>query len=345
MKAPKLSLVTLEYPPQFGGVARYLQGLVEAAEGAIEVIEPKMTQWCGPHWWPMVKLCREEKAKDVMILVSHIFPVGTAAWLSRMMGGPEYIVLFHGLDLRLVRSHWKRWLLRRICSQARLLIVNSESTKRDLMARVADANPLILTPGLADELRPSREHARAQLGIGLEEKVILSIARLVPRKGIDIALQAVANLQDRAKTQYIVLGDGPDWDRLHIIAERLGVKPRWIRAATDEERNQWLSAADVFILPVRDEGTDVEGFGIVFLEAAAAGIPVIAGKSGGASEAVVDGATGCLVDPRNITQMTDALERLLADPILRQRLGETGRQRVQRDFDWKERWSKLKERL
>src|SRR5437868_15344724 len=121
MQKHNIVLVTLEYPPERGGIARYLGNLVDHSEGRMRVVDARdlyRKNW--PFWWPMVKAI--DGLRGNVVLVSHIFPVGIAAWISRMFGGPFYIVLVHGLDVRLARSPWKKFLLRRICRNAKLVI-------------------------------------------------------------------------------------------------------------------------------------------------------------------------------------------------------------------------------
>ncbi|MBU1032369.1 MAG: glycosyltransferase family 4 protein [Patescibacteria group bacterium] len=340
----KITLITLDYPPLKGGIARYLSELVKASNGEMEVITPEdrnffRNKW--PRWKPIVDICLSLKNKERVILLSHVFPVGTAAWLAKRKGGPDYAVLFHGLDLRLVKGLWKKWLLKQICANAKLLIVNSESTRSDLRTLVPSADPLDLTPGVDEQDIPSREKARELLEITQFEKIVVSLARLVPRKGIDNALHAMSRLQKKMDVPYVVLGDGPDRDRLIRLALEHRTQVKWIRNASDEEKWLWLAAADVFLLPVRDEGEDVEGFGIVYLEAAKAGIPSVAGKSGGATEAVKHNKTGFLVRPNDVDDIEEAVEKLLKDEELRKKLGEEAKKRVEEEFGWGERWRKL----
>lgn len=344
MNKPQYTLVTVDYPPARGGVARYLSELVRASDGGIEVIADtrRLFRSSWPRWWPMVAICREEGKKHRKIFVSHVFPVGTAAWISKMLGGPKYVVLFHGLDLRLVRGLWKQWLLRRICASATRLFANSDATASDLKQLIRNADVTVVTPGVDATIFPTREAARQALNISPDERVVLSVCRLVPRKGIDVALNAIARVQHRKPITYVVLGDGEDRGRLEKIAEASRTTVRWIRDAGDEEKRNWFSAADVFLLPVRDEGDDVEGFGIVFLEAAAAGIPSIAGRSGGAVEAVRHERTGLIVDPKDTATVEEAIERLLDDEPLCRRLGEEGRKRILADFRWEQRWDKVR---
>ncbi len=173
----------------------------------------------------------------------------------------------------------------------------------------------------------------------------LSIARFVPRKGIDQTIRALATFQETERPIYAVIGNGEDADRLRTLANELGVAVTWLPAVLDDEKWLWLAAADVFVLPGRDEGDDIEGFGIVYLEAAAAGIPVIAGKSGGAPEAVQDEETGLLVDGTSASEIAEALRRLLGDTDLREKLGAQAAKRVQADFSQEDQWSTLMKEL
>lgn len=355
MNEPQVTLITLDYPPEIGGVARYLGSLVDASDGAVHVIVPdghatdgpghvetrRMFGRGWPAWRPLVSVCRKEGTRSMTLLVSHVFPVGTAAWISKIIGGPRYAVLVHGLDIRLARSGWKRWLIRRVCQNAFAVIANSDATKADLLSLVHGLSVIVLTPGVEEVLYPSRDEARRTLGIGPDERIVLSVARLVPRKGIDTALRVMGRIQKDISVRYAVLGDGSDRERLESVAAESRTAVTWIRNADDAEKWRWYAAADVFLLPVRDDGTDVEGYGIVFLEAAKAGVPSVAGKSGGAGEAVVNGKTGLVVNPNRDDEITDAVTKLLTDADLRNALGRQAKERAEADFRWSDRWVKL----
>lgn len=343
MSNPHITLLTLDYPPRTGGVAAYLYALVRESHGRIGVLADTKdffrSMW--PRWWPMVAVCRREMKKGNIVLVSHVFPAGTAAWIARGVSGGEYAVIFHGLDIRLAKSHWKKMLLRMICRGARALVVNSESTKHDLVSLVPGVHATVITPGVEHAPYPSREEARRRLDLSSDEKLVVSVARLVPRKGIDFSLRAMSRIQTSMPVTYAVIGDGPERERLENVAAECRVKVTWIRHADDEEKRAWLAAADVFLLPVRDDDADVEGFGIVYLEAALAGIPSVAGRSGGAVEAVRNELTGLTVRPSSIDEIVAGVMRLLTDEELRLKLGETAKERALRDFRWSERWAKL----
>ncbi|MEO5928259.1 MAG: glycosyltransferase family 4 protein [Patescibacteria group bacterium] len=341
MSDPRCTLITLDYPPSKGGVARYLSQLVEAAHGSVRVVVAQKEGEPMPRWWSLVATCWRERSQSKTILVSHVFPVGTAAWIAQILGGPKYVIILHGLDVRRATSWSKRWLLKQICWGAKAVIANSESTKSDLKTKVSNIECRVVTPGVIDEGYPSREEARRKLSIDTTTELVVSVCRLVPRKGIDFSLRALSRLQTKRNVMYLVVGNGADAERLVTVAQDVRARVTWIRNASDDDVKSWLAAADVFLLPVREDTTDVEGFGIVYLEAALAGIPSVAGKSGGAREAVVHERTGLLVNPNRIEEITEAVEKLLLDPELRKQLGEQGRERARQEFGWKARWEAL----
>jgi phosphatidylinositol alpha-1,6-mannosyltransferase len=159
------------------------------------------------------------------------------------------------------------------------------------------------------------------------------VARLVPRKGIDTVLQALAELP--AEVTYRVVGRGPDEARLRELAQRLGVADRvtWLGRVDDLQAE--YQRATLLVLPARrTSGGTLEGYGLVYFEAAAWGRPVIAGRSGGEVDAVVDGETGLLVDGTSVAGVRDAIASLLADPARLQRLGSAGRARVEATHNW-----------
>jgi phosphatidylinositol alpha-1,6-mannosyltransferase len=278
------------------------------------------------------------------VLVSHALPCGTAALIAKILGGLPYSVLMHGLDLRLaLRSTRKRFLLKFILSHAKAVFVNSEVVSQEVQSFRPQTKPIVITPGVEAMTFPPRETARTSFGIADGEIVILSVTRLISRKGIDRLIEAMGSLPSHIRL--VVIGDGIDRARLVAQASSLGERFQILSHVEDSERNAWYAAADIFAMPVRDEGDDVEGFGIVFLEAALAGLPVVAGKSGGAVEAVNHGETGLLVDPNNVSALVDDLKRLTGDAHLRKQMGAAGRARVMAEFRWDARWDKMRQTL
>jgi phosphatidylinositol alpha-1,6-mannosyltransferase len=162
-----------------------------------------------------------------------------------------------------------------------------------------------------------------------------------------VAIRAVAGLRDRwPSLHYLVVGDGDERGRLEALADALGVTDcvRFVGEVADQELAQYFAACDVFVLPNRVEAGDFEGFGIVFLEAAASGKPVVGGASGGVVEAVDDGRTGLLVDAEDPSAVQSALERLLSSPDLRDRFGRAGRVWATR-FSWESAAAKVERRV
>jgi len=177
------------------------------------------------------------------------------------------------------------------------------------------------------------------LGDRYKDQVILTVGNLVARKGQDTTIRALPRLlRCVPDVTYLIVGDGPYRNQLETLATELGVRNRVIFAGrlADEDLAELYALCDVFVMPSRaqlDE-KDVEGFGIVFLEASACAKPVIGGRSGGVPEAIVDGVTGLLVDPYNPDELSDAIAGVLTDREFANRLGQQGQVRAVNDFTW-----------
>ncbi|HKP56737.1 MAG TPA: glycosyltransferase family 4 protein [Polyangiales bacterium] len=186
---------------------------------------------------------------------------------------------------------------------------------------------------------------RAQLTAG--GPVLLSVARLVTRKGIDDVLRALpAVLQRHPATTYVILGDGPEYARLARLAAELGLTRNvCFLAEVTTDLTDYYNACDLFVMPAREEAADVEGFGLVFLEAGACEKPVIGARAGGAVDAIVDRETGLLVPPDDPATLSQAIIDLLDDPARRKQLGEAARARILREFTWDHAAAKMAARL
>jgi phosphatidylinositol alpha-1,6-mannosyltransferase len=355
----KVALVTLDYPPERGGVARYLGNLVQSSKGLIDVFVNSTHATQGPGhvesvrliasgpfaWRPMIGFMRDLKRRGYdQVLVSHLLPVGTAAWIAKKLGGLPYSVIIHGLDLRLAQTNGRKtWLSRQILKNADHVIANSRAIAAEINAFEPSVYPKVVTPGAEPLSLPERGDARRVIGLPENAFVMLAVTRHVQRKGLDRLIESLGFMPK--EVNLVIIGDGPDRSRIENLAWRFRDRVRLLTQATDLERNLWYAASDVFILPVREEPADVEGFGIVFLEAAQAGLPVIAGKSGGIPEAIVDGVTGLLVDPHNPREIAEAVKALYDRPDIGRQFGDAGRLRAQRDFRWEDRASKFREIL
>ena len=176
---------------------------------------------------------------------------------------------------------------------------------------------------------------------GLSGKfVMMTVGRLVKRKGHDMVIQALPSILDRVPDAiYLIVGDGPERQALEQAAERAGVREHVVFAGSvgdSEILRQYYQTADTFVMTSRilEKKGDVEGFGIVYLEAASCGLTAVAGRSGGVVDAVIDQETGLLVDPTSLQEIADAVVRLHDDPALRERLGQAAYMRAKSSFQY-----------
>lgn len=333
----KTLLVTYEYPPDHGGIASYLGGLFGTMEN-ITVL--KLKQPKAPFAWllNLPEMFRASRKADVVV-VSHLLPLGTAALLLRK----PYAVIVHGLDLRLARR--KKKLASLVLAKAKLVVANSHSTAKALPEfGIKAENALILTPAIdaSWDAYASKSQTR-----GLQ-KTVLSVGRFVPRKGFDRLIRMLPKLREACGDVLLLLaGAGQEEGRLRAQAQKLGMAShvKFVIAPNQAALAAQYWVCDVFALPTRESRDDVEGFGIVFLEAALFGKPIVAMRTGGTPEAVQDGVTGLLADPLSEQEFLEKLALILNDPETAERLGRAGRERVLSDFQWKDRTAALKNRL
>jgi phosphatidylinositol alpha-1,6-mannosyltransferase len=204
---------------------------------------------------------------------------------------------------------------------------------RDMVELAAGQTGRVTIIPVGVDLPPAHGDARA------ERPTILTVARLHDRhKGHDVIIRAMPLILERVpEAQWVILGDGrlrPELEQL-AATEGLNGRARFLGRVSDHERDAWLDRAHVFAMPSRlpESGIGGEGFGIVYLEAGAHGLPAVAGNVAGAMDAVVDGETGCLVDPTDHVAVADAVSELLLDPARAEALGRAGAARA-REFAW-----------
>jgi phosphatidylinositol alpha-1,6-mannosyltransferase len=187
----------------------------------------------------------------------------------------------------------------------------------------------------SDRYRPGDGAAWRRAHGFVDEPLVLTLCRLVPRKGIDTVLRALpAVARAVPNVHYVVAGNGPDRERLDTIVREVDMYRRVTFLGRVDDVPACMSAADVFAMPARSEPPDVEGFGLVFLEANACGRPVVGARAGGVPDAIVPGETGLLVEPDDPEGLAEAIIELLQDPALATRLGKQGRARVEAWCSW-----------
>ncbi len=195
-------------------------------------------------------------------------------------------------------------------------------------------------PGVnPDEWRPTGGQAEIRRRFGLEGKrVLVTVSRLIPRKGQDVVLQSLPQVLSAAPDAvYLIVGGGPEEARLRRLAEDLGVSKhvRWAGSIPHAAAVDYYHAADLFVMPNRRmPNGDIEGFGLVFLEANACGLPVIGGRSGGAVDAIAHGESGYLVEPTVVDDVATRLIELLRNREQAREMGRQGEARVRREFTW-----------
>ncbi len=369
-------LLTYDFPPMGGGIARWMAALAQqyppgtltvstgtfsgqaAADSAfpnrvdrVSIHADRLKTLPGLIRWSRraVALARDPAVQFLWCgtVRPAIYPAAMALWRT----GLPYGVMVHGGDLltlgtKLQRSTLKRAVMRRMLNAASVFVANSRwtATQCDALLTRLGIDPAgrvrVVPLGTdADRIRPDRTAGaafRARRGLP-DATWLVTVARLVPHKGIDTAIAAMAVLAPmHPDIRYLVVGRGHDADRLRALAQEAQVSDRVhiLHDVTDDELPAAYATGDIYLGLSREAGKEVEGFGIALIEAAAAGLPVIAGKSGGIADAVEDGRTGILVPANDPAAASAVIERLLGDPGLARTMGDAGRARVLAGFTW-----------
>lgn len=298
------------------------------------------------------RILREERCEAVWFGASA--PLALLTPHLRRAGAIRVLASTHGHEVGWSMLPAARQALRRIGSTVDVLTFVSRYTRSRFAAAFGPLAALeYLPPGVDTErFRPNpaaRGIIRARHGLG-DRPTVVCVSRLVPRKGQDMLIRALPGIRRHVPDAVLLLvGGGPDGDRLVRIAESAGVREHVVITGSvpAAELAAHYAAGDVYAMPsrTRGRGLDVEAFGLVYLEASATGLPVVAGRSGGAPETVRDGVTGHVVDGRNLTELTDTVAGLLADPERAAKLGVAGRQWAQEAWDWADLADRLRHLL
>ena len=262
--------------------------------------------------------------------------------MKRWMRLP-FVIYAHGNEiLEAMQSEWDKPRL--ALRSADRILANSRFTKELVHKIGVDPDRIdIVHPGCdSDRFRPHAPEPdlrRRLLGGHDGDRVVLTIGNLVARKGHDMVIRALPRLcRTIPNVTYLIVGDGPYRTNLEQLAAATGVADRVVFAGriADRDLPRVYSLGDVFVMPSREQADlcDVEGFGLVFLEANACGKPVVGGRSGGVPDAIVEGQTGFLVDPHDVEEIAATLGRVLGNRELAHRLGQQGRERAVREFAW-----------
>ncbi|MFA6296229.1 MAG: glycosyltransferase family 4 protein [Patescibacteria group bacterium] len=316
------------------------------------------------YFFTLRKIVKENEVK--VIHCGHIHPMGMTAYLAKKILHIPYIVYTHGTEIKEIdsKSGFHKKMMKRVLDDAQNIVVTTDFM-RDYIAskfgflksddkttnseteNMLSEKFIKIPPGVNTELFHPLDSLKIKQRFELEnQKIILTCGRLVPRKNHELVIKAMPNVLKRVpNAKYYIIGNGPTLEKLRLLIRnlRLDDKVKIYTKITDKDLNFYYNLCDVFIMPSKEmeNKKDIEGFGLVYLEANACKKPVIAGNSGGVAEAVLDGQTGILVNPENIKEITDSLIKILRDEKLANDLGNYGYERVKKDFDWNELVKKL----
>jgi phosphatidylinositol alpha-1,6-mannosyltransferase len=353
----RILLLSVDFPPARGGIQNLLANLADglATTHDIAVVAPRrrgdedwdaerpyqVSRAPAAKFWPLVMLSfwcagliRALRQPPGVVVCGHVLLGPVCCFLAWLFGTP-LVAFVYAYEIRAPRMRRiAGWTLRR----STMIVGCSEFTRRAVLEHgVPPERVAVIHPG-ADS-RPS-EAPRTSAATGRGERIILTVSRLGELyKGHDMAIRAMPLILAREpRTRYVIVGDGPLRPYLERLAASVGVAEAVTFAGevSNEALDGWYARADVFTLLSRESSIDgsAEGYGLAFVEAGAWGKPVVGGRSGGIPDAVVDGVTGLLVDPTDLTAIADTLLRVLSDADLAQRLGDEGRRRALNDLSW-----------
>jgi phosphatidyl-myo-inositol dimannoside synthase len=362
---PKVLIVSNDFPPRRGGIQSFVHALASRMPpGSVVVYAPRWegaSEFDARQPFPVIRHptslmlpVPSVARRAARILVEHgcdtvVFgaaaPLGLLAPSLRRAGAGRIIAITHGHEAGWAALPGARSLLRRIGDETDVVTYLGEYFRvrlaRALSAQAA-ARMVRLAPGVDNgSFRPGAGGGavRERLGLG-KRPVVVCVSRMVRRKGQDTLIRAWPQVLATARDgpALLLVGDGPYRARLGLLAQRAGVADSVVFTGPVPAADlpAYYGAGDVFAMPCRTRrgGLDVEGLGIVYLEASASGLPVVGGDSGGAPDAILPGETGYVVPGRDVAAVADRITGLLADPAGARAMGEKGAAWVDREWRW-----------
>jgi len=377
----KSLLVSLEFPPKWGGVSHSLYNICHAlpAEKIVVLTQPSSSKFqfdfkvyrkkilsrskfIWPKWIFLFRHIQKIVKNDNidLIQVGHILPIGTVALIFKRIFNIPYLVYVYGQDLVIQRdSQRKIKLIKAILKNAEAIIANSSWTKKRAQELGAQSKKIKIVYPCPDSLKiedfgqDKLDRFRNENQIQ-NKKIILSLGNLVRRKGHDMVIKALPQVIKRVPDLiYLIVGTGPYEDKLRETIADLNLDGyvKFFKNVSNQELPYFLQTAEMLIMPSRElknnqsETVDVEGFGMVFLEANLYGKPVVGGRSGGQIDAIEEGESGLLVDPEDKDDIAQAIIKLANNPALAQKLGQQGKEMVSNKFQWSVQVKKIIELL
>ena len=354
-------LVTNDFPPKIGGIQNLLWewwrrlppdsfAVLTSPHAGAESFDAAQTfeirrvrePWLLPH--PLMVRRINDMAREIgadFVVLDPAVPLGIVGPRLKL----PYMVVLHGAEVTVPgRLPLSRFVLSRVLKNASHIIAAGEYPAAEARRAGGSTLPItVIPPGVdTQRFRPlndeERKVSRREFGVSDDAELIVGVSRLVPRKGFDTLIEVAAALRtSRPRLQVLIGGGGRDAKRLQKLIDKLGAPVRMLGRVTDEQLPLLYGCADVSAMLCRSRwgGLEQEGFGIVFSEAASCGVPQIAGKSGGAADAVLDGLTGKVVQiPSDVVQVASTVAQLLDDAFLRSLMSVASRERAMNTFDY-----------
>lgn len=363
-------IITLEYPPQIGGIASYIYNFAAHWPGAVSIYAPRQSDaeefdrqnswtvyrrrpyfWFWPRWlralWQIWRIARHEKPDEIQL--HQVLPLGYVAWIIKKITKIPYVVILHGTDLELAwQNKIKRRFLSFVLSQADRIVVNSQFLKHKLEQRLSGLPSIsVIYPCPGDQFFGSVSPAeldleRRRLAIS-GKQVILSVARFSEGKGYPHLLRLLPEILKLVPNLVcLIIGAGPKEKLLMEMVEKNSLQNvvRFLGSVSNVDLPRYYQLADLFILLTHKDDSSEEGWGTVFLEASASRLAVVAGRVGGVEEAVKDLQTGILVDVYQPQAVVKTIADLLSQLDFAHSLGANGRAWVENEMNWEKQIGK-----
>ena len=367
----KILCITNDFGPRAGGIETFVIGLIERLPFGSVIVYTSAQESSAPYDLKLLQdfgvevvrdkskillptpgvaycvnaLVRERKITTVFFGAAA--PLGLLSRGLRRAGVKEIVALTHGHEVWWSKVFPFTLAMKSISRQVNTLTYLGEFTRNAIsksVTKIAAQSMVKIAPGIdTDHFSPQdARELRNELGL-TEKKVIVSVGRLVHRKGQDVLIEAMpAIIRDVPEAHILMIGEGPYRSYLENRVKALEIQERvtFIGRIQYADLPRYICAGDLFVMPSRSRlaGLEVEGLGIVYLEASACGLPVIAGDSGGAPDAVIEGQTGLVVDGTSKSEVAAAAVELLLDPDRSRAMGVRGRQWIIQEWRW-EIWS------
>lgn len=369
----KTLFISLEFPPQIGGVANYLANLCQNLDNSKIIVltnkHPESEKFdqqqkykiirkdlfskiFWPKWLKLYFIAKKitKKEKIEQIIACQTLPVGTIAYLLKL----PYLVATYAMDVTLLNNHPRKIkLAKKIYQKAQNIITISQYTKKELVKLGVSENKIKMIypcPAIQSlEINKEKSEQFKKKYNPEGKKIILSCGRLVERKGQDMVIRAMKTVLEKIPNALYLIGGKGDYEKKLknlVNSLELNDKIKFIGFVDEGDLPYLYNLCDVFAMPSRQlKNGDVEGFGMVFLEANLFNKPVVGGNSGGIPDAIIDGETGILVNPTSADDIARAIIKLLQDHALSQRLGQNGKKRALCDFNWQKQTNNFKNLL